>query len=283
MNIKDDTNNEKRVSSYAELLQFNNLKIGKLMSEDLDNTSQPLPQHIAVVMDGNGRWANKRFLPRVAGHKAGVNATRRIVENCATKNIEVLTIFAFSSENWNRPKAEVSSIMALFVSTISAEIKKLHKKNVCVKFIGDRSMFAEKLQISINESEQLTKHNTGLRLNIAANYGGRGDIVNACKSLVNEIQHNKIAIQDINEDLLASFISLNDVPAPDLFIRTGGEQRISNFLIWQLAYTELYFIDTLWPDFSDEDLVTALNWFAGRQRRFGKTGQQVIDEDLPDR
>ena len=253
------------------------------MNDVLDNNKAILPQHIAVVMDGNGRWANKRFLPRVAGHKAGVNATRRIVENCATKNIKVLTIFAFSSENWNRPKAEVSSIMALFVSTISAEIKKLHKKNVCVKFIGDRSMFAEKLQISINESEQLTKHNTGLRLNIAANYGGRGDIVNACKSLVNEIQHNKIAIQDINEDLLASFISLNDVPEPDLFIRTGGEQRISNFLIWQLAYTELYFIDTLWPDFSDEDLVTALNWFAGRQRRFGKTGQQVIDEDLPDR
>ena len=253
------------------------------MSKDLDNTSQSLPQHIAVVMDGNGRWANKRHLPRVAGHKAGVNATRKIVENCAKKNIKALTIFAFSSENWNRPKAEVSSIMALFVSTISAEVKKLHKKNVCVKFIGDRSMFAGKLQNSINESEELTKHNKGLRLNIAANYGGRGDIVNACKSLINEIQSSKITIQEVNEELLDSFISLNDVPAPDLFIRTGGEQRISNFLIWQLAYTELYFIDTLWPDFSDEDFDTALSWFAGRQRRFGKTGQQVIDQDLNDK
>lgn len=253
------------------------------MSKELDNTPRPLPQHIAVVMDGNGRWANKRHLPRVAGHKAGVNATRKIVENCATKNIEALTIFAFSSENWSRPKAEVSSIMALFVSTISAEVKKLHKKNVCVKFIGDRSMFAEKLQISITESEELTEHNTGLRLNIAANYGGRSDIVHACKSLIYKIQHNKIAIQDINEDLLASLISLNDVPAPDLFIRTGGEQRISNFLIWQLAYTELYFVDTLWPDFSDKDFESALSWFAGRQRRFGKTGQQVIDERLQDK
>ncbi len=251
------------------------------MTDVLESNEAVLPQHIAVVMDGNGRWANKRHLPRVAGHKAGVNATRKIVENCAKKNIKVLTIFAFSSENWNRPKAEVSSIMALFVATISAEVKKLHKKNVCVKFIGDRSMFAEKLQNSINESEQLTKHNTGLRLNIAANYGGRNDIVDACKLLINEIQHNKITLQEVNENLLASFISLHDVPAPDLFIRTGGEQRISNFLIWQLAYTELYFLDTLWPDFSDEDFEVALSWFAGRQRRFGKTGQQVIDERFP--
>jgi undecaprenyl diphosphate synthase len=253
------------------------------MSKDLANTSQSLPRHIAVVMDGNGRWANKRHLPRVAGHKAGVNATRKIVENCAKTNIKVLTIFAFSSENWSRPEAEVSSIMALFVSTISAEVKKLHKKNVCVKFIGDRSGFTEKLQNSINESEELTEHNKGLRLNIAANYGGRGDIVNACKALINEMQNDKITIQDIDEVLLNSFISLSDVPAPDLFIRTGGEQRISNFLIWQLAYTELYFVDTLWPDFSDEDFDTALSWFAGRQRRFGKTGQQIIDQQMPDK
>ena len=253
------------------------------MSKDLDNTSLSLPQHIAVVMDGNGRWANKRHLPRVAGHKAGVNATRKIVESCAKKNIKVLTIFAFSSENWNRPEAEVSSIMALFVSTISAEVKKLHKKNVCVKFIGDRSKFSEKLQNSINASEELTVNNKGLRLNIAANYGGRNDIVNACKSLINEIQDNKITIQDVNEALLGSFVSLNDVPAPDLFIRTGGEQRISNFLIWQLAYTELYFVDTLWPDFSAEDFEAALSWYAGRQRRFGKTGKQVMDQDPSDR
>jgi len=252
------------------------------MSDVIHNSEAVLPQHIAVVMDGNGRWANRRHMPRVAGHKAGVNATRRIVENCAKKNIRVLTIFAFSSENWRRPEKEVSSIMALFVSTISAEVKKLHKKNVCIKFIGDRSRFSDKLQYSINESEQLTQDNTGLRLNIAANYGGRNDIVHACKSLIEDIQQNKISIQDVTEDLLDSYISLHDVPAPDLFIRTGGEQRISNFLIWQLAYTELYFVDTLWPDFLDEDLETALNWYAGRQRRFGKTGQQIIEQQLSD-
>ena len=227
-------------------------------------------------MDGNGRWANKRHLPRAAGHKAGVGATRKLVENCAAKKIEALTIFAFSSENWNRPKSEVSSLMALFVTTITAEVKKLHKKNVRVQFIGDRDRFSEKLQASINGSEALTKNNTGLRFNIAANYGGRWDVVNACRSLTQDLQNNKI--QEITEEVFDSYVSLSDSPAPDLFIRTGGEQRISNFLIWQLAYSELYFVDTLWPDFSDDDLDEALNWFAGRQRRFGKTGQQVLDE-----
>lgn len=250
------------------------------MSEVQQNTAAGLPQHIAVVMDGNGRWANQRHMPRVAGHKAGVNATRRIVENCAKKNIKVLTIFAFSSENWRRPETEVSSIMALFVSTISAEVKKLHKKNVCIRFIGDRCRFSQKLQKSINDAEQLTMHNTGLRLNIAANYGGRNDIVHACQLLINDVVQNKITVDEITEDLLGSYVSLNDVPAPDLFIRTGGEQRISNFLIWQLAYTELYFVDTLWPDFLDEDFEQALSWFTGRQRRFGKTGQQVIEQQM---
>jgi undecaprenyl diphosphate synthase len=247
------------------------------VSEASDSTGPVLPRHIAVVMDGNGRWANKRHLPRAAGHKAGVNSTRKIVENCAKNNIEALTIFAFSSENWNRPETEVSSLMALFIATITAEVKKLHKKNVCVQFIGDRFRFSEKLQNSINKSEALTKKNTGLRLNIAANYGGRWDIVNACKLLVAEMEDNKIT-EEIDEETLNSFVSLSDMPAPDLFIRTGGEQRISNFLIWQLAYTELYFVDTLWPDFSDRDFEGALNWFAGRQRRFGKTGQQLQDK-----
>ena len=236
-----------------------------------------LPRHIAVVMDGNGRWANKRHLPRAAGHKAGVNATRKIVENCAKKNIEALTIFAFSSENWNRPQTEVSALMALFVSTIMSEVKKLHKKNVRVRFIGERTRFSEKLQNSINEAEALTKDNTGLQLNIAANYGGRWDVINACKLLVKQVQANNKTVEDIDEELFNSFMSLSDVPAPGLLIRTGGEQRISNFLIWQLAYSELYFVDTLWPDFSDEDLAAALSWFAGRQRRFGKTGQQIAE------
>jgi len=243
-----------------------------------DKTGQSLPRHIVVVMDGNGRWANKRHLPRAAGHKAGVNATRRIVENCANNNIEALTIFAFSSENWNRPEAEVKSLMSLFITTISAEVKKLHKKNVCVKFIGDRERFSEKLQGSINESEFLTKDNAGLQLNIAANYGGRWDIIQASRKLCSQLQKTNTPIDSIDENALEEYLSLKGIAEPDLFIRTGGEQRISNFLIWQLAYTELYFVDTLWPDFSDDDFAKALDWYCGRQRRFGKTGQQVEEQ-----
>ncbi|MBE9568705.1 MAG: di-trans,poly-cis-decaprenylcistransferase [Proteobacteria bacterium] len=255
------------------------------MSKVSDNTLQTLPRHVAVVMDGNGRWANKRHLPRAAGHKAGVNATRKIVENCAKNRIAALTIFAFSSENWNRPKSEVSSLMSLFVSTLTGEVKKLHKKNVRVRFIGERLRFSEKLQKSIAECEALTEDNTGLKLNIAANYGGRWDIVNACRSLISSMQDSatdtdaaSLDVQSIDEQLFGSFLSLSDTPEPDLLIRTGGEQRISNFLIWQLAYAELYFVDTLWPDFSDQDFSDALDWFAGRQRRFGKTGQQIQQE-----
>jgi undecaprenyl diphosphate synthase len=248
------------------------------MSKSSNSAGSSLPRHVAVVMDGNGRWANKRHLPRAAGHKAGVKATRAIVENCAKKGIEALTIFAFSSENWNRPKDEVSSLMSLFVSTITAEVKKLDKKNVRVRFIGDRTRFSEKLQQSIEKSEQLTRDNTGLQLNIAANYGGRWDIVNACRRLAQAVKDGAVAVDDIDEEMFDSSISLSEVPAPDLFVRTGGEQRISNFLIWQLAYSELYFVDTLWPDFSDEDFEASLDWYAGRQRRFGKTGQQLTDD-----
>lgn len=248
------------------------------MSDSNDSSDAVLPRHVAVVMDGNGRWANKRHLPRAAGHKAGVNATRKIVENCALKGIEALTIFAFSSENWNRPESEVSNLMSLFVSTITAEVKKLNKKNVRVQFIGDRSRFSEKLQSSIEESEALTRGNTGLHLNIAANYGGRWDIVSACKQVALAVKDGSLAIEEVDETLFDASISLSEQPAPDLFIRTGGEQRISNFLIWQLAYSELYFVDTLWPDFSDKEFEDSLIWYAGRQRRFGKTGQQLIDD-----
>ncbi len=249
------------------------------MTNSSESTDTALPRHIAVVMDGNGRWANKRHLPRAAGHKAGVNATRKLVENCAKNRIEALTIFAFSSENWNRPEAEVSSLMALFIATISIEVKKLHKKNVRVRFIGERTRFSEKLQKSINQSEQLTQANTGLQLNIAANYGGRWDVVEACKSLIRDVTENNKDISEINEESFNQHVALTELPAPDLFIRTGGEQRISNFLIWQTAYSELFFVDTLWPDFSEEDLDAALNWYAGRQRRFGKTGQQMMAEE----
>ena len=228
-------------------------------------------------MDGNGRWAKKRHLPRVAGHKSGVNATRRIVENCARQRIDALTIFAFSSENWNRPASEVSSLMSLFVTTLASEVKKLHKQGVRVRFIGDRSRFSSKLQGSIDSAETLTANNTGLQLNIAANYGGRWDIVDAARKIAARVQCGEITAEAIDENLFNAELSLAGLPEPDLFIRTGGEQRISNFLIWQLAYTELYFTDVLWPDFGDDEFMQALNWYQGRQRRFGKTGEQVSE------
>lgn len=233
------------------------------------------PEHVAVVMDGNGRWAKQRHLPRAAGHKSGVNATRRIVENCARLEIKALTIFAFSSENWNRPKAEVSSLMSLFVTTLAGEVKKLHKKNVQVRFIGDRTRFSEKLQQRIAESEALTKNNKGLQLNIAANYGGRWDMLNATQKIAKKISDGELQVTDISEETLNEAMCLSQSPVPDLFIRTGGEQRISNFLLWQIAYSELFFSDALWPDFGDEEFAEALQWFEGRQRRFGKTGEQL--------
>lgn len=227
-------------------------------------------------MDGNGRWAKQRFMPRTAGHKAGVNATRQLVENCAQQGIPILTIFAFSSENWNRPEQEVDSLMSLFVSTLAGEIKKLHQQNVRVRFIGERSRFSEKLQAGINEAEALTRNNEGLQLNIAANYGGRWDIVNAVKQLL----ANAPAETDLSEQSVAAHLQIAELPDVDLFIRTGGEQRISNFLIWQSAYAELYFTDTLWPDFDATSLQHALDWYATRERRFGKTSQQLDDNEV---
>jgi len=244
----------------------------------INNTNQQgseRPNHIVVVMDGNGRWAKKRLMPRTAGHHAGVKATRQIVEECIKEKIHALTLFAFSSENWKRPEQEVSSLMELFVSTLQSEVKSLHKQNVRVRFIGECSAFSEKLQKKINEARELTKNNSGLQLNIAVNYGGRWDIAEACKSIVNKIQLGKLQIDDINAELIDEYVCLKQLPDPDLFIRTGGEMRISNFLIWQLAYTELYFTDVLWPDFNSQEFSEALNWYASRQRRFGQTGEQV--------
>ncbi|MGB5396397.1 MAG: isoprenyl transferase [Gammaproteobacteria bacterium] len=244
-------------------------------SDDSKAAATIKPRHIAVVMDGNGRWATKRLLPRTAGHKAGVNATRAMVENCVRHGIEALTIFAFSSENWKRPEKEVDSLMSLFVKTLASEIKKLHKQNVRVLFIGDRARFNSKLQSGIAEAEALTANNTGLALNIAANYGGRWDIVNACRQLVKKISNGEIGADDIDEKSFAAQLSLSHLPAPDLFIRTGGEQRISNFLLWQSAYSEFYFSQALWPDFDEAELIRALEEYASRQRRFGKTSQQL--------
>ena len=237
--------------------------------------NQTLPQHIAVVMDGNGRWAKKRFLPRTAGHKAGVKATRRLVELCAIKGIGALTLFAFSSENWNRPDQEVSSLMSLFLSTLNSELNKLHEQGVRIRFIGDRNRFSENLQASITAAEKKTSANTRLKLNIAANYGGRWDIVNAARSLSRKFADGDISEAQITEQAFTRELCLVDLPEPDLFIRTGGEQRISNFLLWQIAYTELFFTDTLWPEFNDAAFDEALQWYATRQRRFGKTGDQL--------
>jgi undecaprenyl diphosphate synthase len=226
-------------------------------------------------MDGNGRWARKRHLPRFAGHKAGLDATRNTVEYCDAKGIKALTIFAFSSENWRRPKEEVGLLMNLFITALRREIKKLHKKNVRMQFIGDRSAFSAKLQKEIDNAEKLTKNNTGLSFNIAANYGGQWDITEAARKVALKVSEGVLRPEDITSETLSTHMTLASLPAPDLFIRTGGEKRISNFLLWQLAYTELYFTDALWPDFDNAEFESALADYSLRQRRFGRTGEQV--------
>jgi len=236
------------------------------------------PNHIAVIMDGNGRWAKLRNLSRNAGHKAGVEATRAIIESTARRGIKALTLFAFSSENWNRPKKEVNLLMELFLISLKREISKLHKNNIRIRFIGERDVFNDKLVAQINQAETLTQANSGLSLNIAANYGGRWDIVNACQQIAEKIKTQELQPDQIDEQCFSQHLTLADIPEPDLFIRTSGECRISNFLLWQCAYSELYFTDTLWPDFDDQALQLALDNFASRQRRFGKTGDQLKAE-----
>ena len=249
------------------------------MSAVLGN--QPLinginPRHIAIIMDGNGRWAQKRLMPRIMGHHAGVKAVRKIVEYCAKEKIEVLSLFAFSSENWRRPKDEVSLLMELFMTTLQSEVEKLDRNNIRLKIIGDKDAFPEKLQEKIRAAETKTQENTGLTLVIAANYGGRWDITQAVRKIVAGIKQGEIQEQDISEQLISEHLVTADLPEPDLFIRSGGEERISNFLLWQLAYTEFYFTDELWPDFDQNLLDKAINSFKGRQRRFGHTGEQMI-------
>lgn len=234
-----------------------------------------IPRHIAVIMDGNGRWAKKRHMPRIVGHKAGVKAVRDIVEACAQQKIEVLTLFAFSSENWRRPEQEVSLLMDLFLTSLKGEVKKLHQNNIRLRIIGDTTRISAKLQAQIETAESLTAANQGLQLVIAVNYGGRWDMTQAARKLAAQAVSGDIPLDDINEESLYKCMALSDLPEPDLFIRTGGEQRISNFLLWQLAYTELYFTNTLWPDFDGQAFALALESFAARQRRFGQTGEQV--------
>jgi undecaprenyl diphosphate synthase len=238
-------------------------------------TSQQVPRHIAIIMDGNGRWAKNRNLPRPMGHREGVKAVRRVVEACRQRGIEALTLFAFSSENWRRPKTEVNLLMDLFLRTIKKEVEALHRNGVRMQFIGDRSAFEPKLRALMDAAEQQTAENQKLTLVIAVNYGGRWDIADAARRLAAKAVAGEISVEDIDSDSLSKMLSMAELPEPDLFIRTGGEQRISNFLLWQLAYTELYFTDLLWPDFDAVALDAALQSFAGRQRRFGQTGDQV--------
>jgi len=234
---------------------------------------QLTPHHVAIVMDGNGRWATRRFLPRVAGHKAGVDSLRRCVRSCAARGVAVLTVFAFSSENWNRPQDEVSGLMELLAMAISREVPQLVKDGVRLRFVGEREGLSASVRQGLEKGELATSANTGLQLNVCFNYGGRWDIAHAARSLVAEGK-------PITEANLDAALALSHVPDPDLVIRTGGEQRISNFLLWQAAYAELYFTETSWPDFDDASLDQALSAFAQRERRFGKTSAQVTGKAM---
>jgi undecaprenyl diphosphate synthase len=229
------------------------------------------PKHIAVIMDGNGRWAKKRLMPRISGHKKGLESVRMVITQCQKLNIPFLTLFAFSTENWLRPTQEVNFLMSLFQESIKKESSALIKHNVRFKLIGDRKPFPKKLIDKIKELEKLTEKNTGLTLSVAINYGGRWDIVNAVNTYQKETHFKKL----LTQKSLTQNLSLNYAPDPDLLIRTGGEKRISNFLIWQFSYSELYFTETLWPDFNERALMTALFEFQKRERRYGKTSEQL--------
>jgi undecaprenyl diphosphate synthase len=238
------------------------------------------PRHIAIIMDGNGRWAQKRFMPRAVGHHAGVKAVRKIVEYCIKQKIEVLTLFAFSSENWRRPEAEVLLLMNLFMTSLQREINKLDRNNIRLRFIGDRTAFPEKLQQKMADGELQTQSNTALTMVVAANYGGHWDMCQAFQKVADKIATGDLKSQQINEQLISQHLSTVGLPDPDLFIRTGGEQRVSNFMLWQLAYTEMYFTTTLWPDFDQNSLEDAIKSFKSRQRRFGHTSEQVLNKSV---
>jgi len=232
-----------------------------------------IPNHVAIIMDGNGRWAKNRNQLRVVGHRAGLKAVRKVVQHASFIGIKALTLYAFSSENWKRPEQEVSSLMSLFVYALNREAKALHKNNIRLNIIGDISMFSGQLQGMIADVQNMTRNNNGLVLNIAANYGGRWDITHAIKQIISKVDNNELSIDEIDENVVNNELSLHDLPAIDLVIRTGGEHRISNFLLWQIAYSEFYFTDILWPDFGLDSLDEAISIFNKRERRFG----QVID------
>ena len=239
-------------------------------------TSDPnIPNHVAVIMDGNGRWARHRAMPRHMGHRSGVSAVRKIVEIAAKRGINYLTLFAFSSENWSRPREEVSKLMSLFVEALRREVDDLHRNKVRLEFIGDREQLQAKLRDMIDAAENQTHDNAGLRLQVAVAYGGRWDLVQATQKLAGRVASGVLQAGDIDDLAIANELALTGIPDPDLLIRTGGEQRISNFLLWNLAYAELWFCDTLWPDFGEQQFDKALEFFANRERRYGHTGEQV--------
>jgi undecaprenyl diphosphate synthase len=245
------------------------------MSEE----TQIVPRHIAIIMDGNGRWAKKRLRPRFMGHRAGVKSVENIVKHCVERNISVLSLFAFSSENWRRPSKEVTLLMELFALSLKQQVKRLHKNNVRLCIIGDISKFSSGLQQQISDAEKLTVHNSGLTINIAANYGGRWDITQSVQQLAEKVKSGELLPEDITEDSISAGLTTADMPEPDLFIRTGGEQRVSNFLLWQMAYTEYFFTNTLWPDFDSTELDKAISSYCQRERRFGKTSEQLRDNN----
>lgn len=234
-----------------------------------------VPRHVAIVMDGNGRWAKQRMLPRVAGHRKGVEAVRRTVQACIRYGVESLTLFAFSSENWRRPPEEVSVLMKLFLKVLKTDINRMHKEGIRLRIIGDPTPFARELRDAIEHAEDLTKDNKLLNLNIAANYGGRWDILQATRQMLAQNPLLANNPENIREEHLSPYLKLSDQPEPDLYIRTGGEQRVSNFLLWQLAYTEFYFTDRYWPEFGFDLLAEAIHSYNNRERRFGRTSEQL--------
>lgn len=240
-----------------------------------DKLIDDIPEHVAVIMDGNGRWAKLRGKPRIAGHRKGVDSVREMVRGCAAHGVKYLTLFAFSSENWRRPATEVRLLMELLTSALESEVRRLHKNNVRLRVLGDLTPFSDRINGLIVDAEGLTKTNTRLNLNIAVNYGGQWDITNACRQIAEKVKAGDIESANIDQALIEQHLTTTNMPEPDLFIRTGGEQRISNFLLWQLAYCELYFTNTLWPDFDREAFKDAIYSFQRRQRRFGQTGDQV--------
>lgn len=238
-------------------------------------SSDVLPQHIAIIMDGNGRWAKAQGKPRVFGHKNGVAAVRRTISTAAKLGIKAVTLFAFSSENWRRPEAEVGVLMELFITVLSTEVKKLHKNNLRLRVIGDKTRFSSRLQTKIAQAEELTSSNSGMVVNIAANYGGKWDITEAMRSIAVKVASGELSPDQIDETLITQSLTMSDIPEVDLLIRTSGECRISNFMLWQLAYAEMYFTPIYWPEFGKESLIEAVTWFVNRERRFGCTGEQV--------